>query len=161
MSTNNNKKYRIVWEKWFDPFGEDDLESVPEMMTSEDIEADFYEDEEEYEALGEENDHLLVDDEIEFYKKPVRVVITPMGVIPYTNNTASNKIFNFWVGHTDFNISPGIVAIIESISGVETLDVFTRYRFRIGVGKLFDAGIVMSSISDALYYHLEKLESQD
>lgn len=154
----NNKKYRIVWEKWFDPFGEDDLDSVPEMVTSEDIEADFY-DEEEEEIEGDDN--LALDDAIEFYKQPVKVVITPMGVIPYTNNTASNKIFNFWVGHTDFNLSPGIVAIIESISGVETLDVFTRYRFRIGVGKLFDAGIVMSSISDALYHHLEKAENED
>ena len=80
-----------------------------------------------------------------------------MGMIPYTDNTASSKIFNFWVGHTNFDLTPVIVKKIELIEGVETLDVFTRYRFRVGIGKLFDSAFVMSSIAENIYDYLDDI----
>jgi len=136
----------IVWQKWSDPLGEDDLEAIPEENDAFDSEAEFYEDDSE----SSEEEH----EAIEFYKRPTKVIMTPMGIIPYTDNTASNKIFNFWVGHTNFDISLPICNIIEMSQGVETLDIFTRYRFRIGIGKLFDTSSVINSINNSVYKYL-------
>jgi hypothetical protein len=74
-----------------------------------------------------------------------------MGIIPMNENTMSGKIFNFWMGHTNFNITKKIADIIEQTDGVETLDIFTRYRFRIGVGKAFDDSSVMRTINKRVY----------
>lgn len=143
---------RLVWQKWFDPFGEDDLDAIEEHSDF-DTEELYEEENHDFEENIEETEH-----EANFYKKPTRVVLTPMGMIPYTDNTASSKIFNFWVGHTNFNITPAIAARIEKIEGVETLDIFTRYRFRIGIGKLFDPALIMSSIAENIYDYLNEME---
>ena len=139
----------IVWQKWFDPLGEDDLDQMEVMESA--TEPEFYsEDGEE-----EEVEHISSEEE-EFYKRPTKVIMTPMGIIPYTENTASNKIFNFWVGHTNFNLNLTVCRLIENAEGVETLDVFTRYRFRIGVGKLFDDKTVMREINENVYNFLNQ-----
>jgi len=128
---NIENKYLIVWQKWFDPFGEDE-----ETHDYTDYAGDQYE------------------DTSEFQPKTFKAISTPMGIIPYTENTASSKIFNFWVGHTNFDITTHISSIIEQTKGVETLDVFTRYRFRIGIGKIFDESEVKSSITKTTYEYL-------
>lgn len=130
----------IIWQKWFDPFGDDDP-NITKIHGDEDEDDNL-----DHEEL--ENDSLL--------QKPVRAIATPMGLIPYTENTASSKIFNFWVGHTNFSITKSISDIIEQIDGVETLDIFTRYRFRIAIGKAFDCSKVMRSINDNVYEWLQK-----
>jgi hypothetical protein len=79
-----------------------------------------------------------------------------MGIIPINENTASGKIFNFWLGHTNFDITKKIFDIIEKTEGVETLDIFTRYRFRISVGKAFTDSVVMKDIQESAYEQLEK-----
>jgi hypothetical protein len=79
-----------------------------------------------------------------------------MGIVPINEYTASSKIFNFWTGHTNFSITPNIANIIESVDGVETLDIFTRYRFRIAIGKIFNSGEVMNKVSSSIYSHLEE-----
>lgn len=137
----------IVWQKWFDPLGEDDLDQMEGIKSA--TEPEFYseEDEEQLES---------VDEEEEFYKRPTKVIMTPMGIIPYTENTSSNKIFNFWVGHTNFNLNMPICRLIEDAEGIETLDIFTRYRFRIGVGKLFDDKTVMREINETVYTFLDQ-----
>jgi hypothetical protein len=74
-----------------------------------------------------------------------------MCIVPYNELTAPGSLFNFWVGHTNFNLSKKIVKIIEESEGVEILDVFTRYRFRIGIGKCFSDSETMKTINDKLY----------
>lgn len=144
-----NHIYRIVWEKWYDPLGEDDLESFDEQeITSDNISPIFYDDN------GQELNEDKIDIDDETYKKPVKIIVTPMGIIPYTENTASNKIFNFWVGHTNFNLSQPVCHLIENSEGVETLDIFTRYRFRIGIGKLFDVKTTINQIDNRIYDYL-------
>lgn len=118
----------IIWEKWQDPFGEKN-EDIPDY--------DDYTDEEEGAVVS-------------------KVLLTPMGMIPYNDNTASCKIFNFWLGHTNFSITKTIADILENVDGVETLDIFTRYRFRIGIGKAFDDSDVMRTINNCIYPILGK-----
>ena len=144
-STNNMKKTPlIVWEKWVDPLG---LEQENK------YEENFFEDEEndESELLGDSSSEF---DDRQKPPKSVRVLSTPMGFIPMDQTMPAGKIFNFWMGHSNFNITKPIAYIIEKTDGVETLDIYTRYRFRIGVGKLFEDGDVMREINSKLYEHL-------
>lgn len=135
----------IIWQKWFDPFGEDDSESKSSIDS---LRHNEEEDENEDEEDNFDNANHL------YSKKPLRAIATPMGLIPYTENTASSKIFNFWVGHSNFDLSARVVNIIEDTEGTETLDVFSRYRFRIAIGKAFDDAKVMKNINDRVYHHI-------
>lgn len=135
----------IIWQKWIDPFGLDDMEELD----------NFYNEEEEEKFLSYEDKEE--DKEIPLKPKQnrqIKVIATPMGIIPFNENTASSKIFNFWIGHTTFDITKNIADIIETMSGVETLDIFTRYRFRIGVGKAFNDSEVMRNITTKIYQEL-------
>ena len=148
----NEKENLIIWQKWADPFGEDD--PIDQLFDGLDASiADEYSnftdiDHQEIEEHKENKDILK-------NRKNIKVMATPMGIIPVTENTASGRIFNFWTGHTNFNITKKIVSLIEETNGVETLDIFTRYRFRISVGKAFDDSSVMRHINDNIYSYLE------
>lgn len=138
--------YQIIWEKWIDPFG-DDIEET---------QWNSYDDDDE--------DIEIISDQQELFKnkgRPVRVISSPMGLIPYNEHTSSGKIFNFWVGHTNFNLSKNVVNIIEKCEGVEILDIFTRYRFRIGIGKCFNDNEVMTNIKDTIIDYLKEKNSND
>ena len=128
----------IVWQKWSDPFGEDDIGDNDLILSHDDDE------------LNEESEYQSSNSPA-MNSKPMKAIATPMGIIPYTENTASSKIFNFWVGHTNFDINQSVADIIESTDGVEALDIFTRYRFRIAIGKIFDDAKVMKEINDQVY----------
>ena len=130
-----------------DPFGSDDEEILDQ------LEPEFYD--EENNAIKTEG-KAEEDDEDRNSKKTssIRVMATPMGIIPITENTSSSKIFNFWMGHTNFSITHRVAEIIEEAEGVETLDVFTRYRFRIAIGKAFIDSSIMKNINDSVYEHL-------
>jgi hypothetical protein len=58
--------------------------------------------------------------------------------------------FDCWVGHTNFDITPKIREKLNLIPGVELLKIFSRYRFFIGVGNMFDFGEVRKSIEKEL-----------
>jgi len=138
----------IVWEKWIDPFGND----IDETLWT-----DYNNDTE----MGVLMDSQEPDEEtrerplIKNISKSIKVIASPLGLIPYNEHTASSKIFNFWIGHSNFNISEFIKNTIENIDGVEILDIFTRYRFRIAVGKCFNDSETMKLINDKVYEALE------
>lgn len=134
----------IQWEKWRDPFGIEDAET-------------------DYSGIEESKD-LYLDEEAEAIESgmkigpfsssaingPVKIISTPMGLIPIDSNM-TNKLFNFWTGHTNFDITKKVKDVIESTEGVETLEIYTRYRFRVGVGKAFNDSDVMRSINKNVY----------
>jgi hypothetical protein len=142
MSNQTTENYLIIWQKWFDPFGSDEEQNIELVSTdSEEKFTNNYEDD-------------IESDESHIHSKPIRAIATPMGLIPYNENTASGKIFNFWIGHTNFSITKEISDLIEASHGVEALDIFTRYRFRIAIGKAFDGSKVMKHINDKVYKYL-------
>jgi hypothetical protein len=166
------KNYKLVWEKWRDPFGDDDL--TKEIMDNQQYAEEKFLEEMGIESfenfrkqLEEAAEHHDEDEEdIEepenpkdtFAPAPIKAINTPMGIIPYAEQTASGKIFNFWVGHTNFNITEPVASIIEHCAGTECLDVFTRYRFRVGIGKLFTERDVMADINNRVLAYLESKE---
>lgn len=79
-------------------------------------------------------------------------LITPL--IPLTNKLVDDILmlssFDCWMGHTNFDITPKIKNILNAIPGIELLKICSRYRFFIGVGKMFDFKTVRQHIEDAL-----------
>jgi hypothetical protein len=79
----------IVWEKWVDPFGKE-MDDAKWTDYENEID-DIYDVDIEDENQDEDDIPLLMTD-----KKEIRVIATPMGLMPYNELTAPGKIFNFW-----------------------------------------------------------------
>lgn len=58
--------------------------------------------------------------------------------------------FDCWVGHTNFNITEDIKKQMNRIEGIEVLKICSRYRFFIGIGKMFSFKEVRKNIEDQL-----------
>jgi len=140
-----HNQYKIIWQKWHDPFGQD----------IEDIKETDYENEVDevpnIQSISEDTDLQIFNNK----SKAIKVIASPMGLVPYNEHTASSKIFNFWLGHSNFDITKTISEVIELTDGVEILDIFTRYRFRIGVGKCFGDSETMIRIQNNIYRYLD------
>lgn len=70
------------------------------------------------------------------------MVMTKMGGFP--------NEFNLWLGHTNFDIDELVLSQIEETEGVESVDVFSPYRMRVGIGLMFDEVNVRLGIQKAL-----------
>lgn len=80
----------------------------------------------------------------------VLTLVGPMGIVPLNERNIPGKTYNFWIIHTNFDIGDKEKSILEKLPGVETLDIFTRYRVRIGIGKVFDEDDVKTEIEKQL-----------
>jgi len=129
------KKKQIVWEKWEDPF------------EAEQFNPEHYEDidEETYDQLVEESEEA-VENAQQTSNQQYKFIVTPFGVFS-PEKISIGKHFKFWIGHTNFTISSKIASIIENTEGVEVLNVYTRYRFRIAVGHSFSDRHIMHLIN--------------
>ena len=144
---------KIVWQKWYDPYGDDieDNEWNEAIIDSQKNQNEEVQEDYEQKVASANN----IQQNVSQVKKPMKLMFTPMGIIPITEYSTPSKVFNFWMAHTNFDITPKINSLIEKSEGVETLDVFTRYRLRIGIGKAFDTGKVMRQINASIAQHLE------
>lgn len=143
-----NKPKIILWQKWIDPYEPptDDgkvLADLSEEELDDSAHWDSY-----VEGIDEQNPE---DKNQVLFHSSTKAIMTPMGMIPVHEKTACTKIFKFWIGHTNFNITSDVALAIEKIEGVEVLDIFTRYRFRIAIGKAFKDRNVMQTIQEAVY----------
>ena len=143
-------KKTILWQKWTNPFEPptDDAVSLNNIDVEDFLDRDEWGQYNNDENLEEQNDRQ------EITRTNTKAVITPMGIVPFNEHTACTKTFKFWIGHTNFDISPKAKNIIENTQGVETLDIFTRYRFRISIGKAFQDRSVMQKVQNNLYEKL-------
>jgi hypothetical protein len=73
-------------------------------------------------------------------------------MIPIDNKLIENitmaQNFDCWMGHTNFNITKDIKDKLNRTEGVELLKICSRYRFFIGVGRMFDFKDVRKTIED-------------
>jgi hypothetical protein len=56
--------------------------------------------------------------------------------------------YDCWVGHANFDITPSIMAKLKNTEGIEALKIISRYRFFIGVGRMFDFSEVRKFIEN-------------
>jgi hypothetical protein len=94
---------------------------------------DEYDTMEEYEEASDKKSHIM---------------------IPMTENMIKdiNLLNNFdcWIGHTNFDITKEVRQKLDKISGIEALKIYSRYRFFVGVGKMFDFKNVRKEIETQL-----------
>lgn len=73
-------------------------------------------------------------------KNPLSIVIQKM--LPLTPQVIDDismlANFDCWIGHTNFDITPKIREQLNKIPGIEMLKIFSRYRFFVGIGQMFD-----------------------
>lgn len=121
----------------------------------------------------EENEHKSADiDDTEFEdedylgavrtkRKPFPILMTSFGIIPLTEDLMSNKTFKLWIGHTNFSISMSDANKLAEVPGVEAVKFFSRYRFLVCIGKLFNTSDVKLNIQHVLCDdNLEELKEQ-
>jgi len=154
-------KKKIVWEKWIDPLNSniDEVEypghSTPELEEDRPIEflssdANFEEKYEEH--LDAEESEYGHGKNISF--NPMRIVSTPQGFVSLTEHSFASKHFDFWTMHYNHDITKEIVEAIEKCEGVETINVLTRYRIRIGFNRpliqygAFDLNVLRKNIEN-------------
>ena len=130
---------KVGWTKWKNPYAVEEEEDKYE----EECELEEYEEEENRD--GPPNHQM-------------RVIITPNCAIPLPEHSSPQKVFNLWMAHTNFNISRNILDIVQEVDGVETLDVFSRYRMRIGIGKMFDTQETIGRINNKIYQSLSGIK---
>jgi hypothetical protein len=130
---------KIAWEKWDEAeFLQDDH---PEPEKPEDLTFSSFEEEEipnlEAQMFG-------------IGGFPAPKVRTPLGVFSIDDPMRPSSMFDCWVGHTNFDITNGLCAKIEEVPGIEAFRVISRYRFFIGVAKLFSFRDVREEIQKSL-----------
>lgn len=137
----------ISWHKWRNPY---------KPLKKKDIEDD------EYTKIGNVDLDYHNESEDDNSDGNNLILFTPLGPIPLNDNNDAEKIFNFWMGHTNFNISKPIKKIINKIEGVEILNIYTRYRFRVGIGNLFQPQTVITDINRKISeYFREKTTNEE
>ena len=116
---------KFVWELWKDPIDIEDIKTTES-------------------PTWEEETKLL--------QSMTPVMQTHFGLLPIFENNQASKRFEFWILHTNFDITKPIIQLIDSVAGVETLEVFTRYRLRIGFPRsgLFDVRTVKQQIQKTI-----------
>lgn len=67
--------------------------------------------------------------------------------------------FDCWIGHTNFNITTSIKNKLNEVDGIEVLNVVSRYRFFIGIGKMFQFSDVRKDIEETIISKGETLGS--
>jgi len=139
-------KRHIVWKKWNDPSTQIKQQLQNHMRTQllQHLNTNEYQDDDENDSVYEHNFAKQ-------YEMP-----TPIEV------TCELLKFNFWVGHTNFNITKPIVKILDSTDGVETLELVSRYRFRVGIGTAFNEGVVKNNIASSItsYFNHNKINEK-
>ena len=65
--------------------------------------------------------------------------------------------YDCWIGHTNFDLTEGIKKTLNKITGIEVLKICSRYRFFIGVGRMFDFSDVRKTVEE----ELQNLKKED
>ena len=132
---------KFAWEIWRDPLNSNlkDVEWPGHEPKNDKVE--FYD-------FADENTAAVKNVDEEFMKNlgkkihsisPIKVVNTKMGLLTVTENALAANHFEFWILHTNFDITEEVAETICKSRGVDAFIPLTRYRCRIGfpTSKLF------------------------
>ena len=99
-------------------------------------------------VYSEEEDEEDEYEEMEAYKQANAT--SNMPILPISkelmDDMAMLSNFDCWIGHANFDITKEIKSKLNKTEGVELLKVFSRYRFFVGIGKMFDFKEVRKNI---------------
>lgn len=107
------------------------------------------------EVSGEEVDEKEVlddvyDDGFDDEKELPAIMSTPWGPFRVNDRMNPYRQFEFWMGHTNFNIDQAAKDVLDNTLGVEVLFIISPLRFMIAKGKMFEWTDVRLAIERAL-----------
>jgi hypothetical protein len=111
------------------------------------------EDDDEDEIINDEDDDDTYSDDDDDDKKNLSM-LTINKLMPLTPQIVEDvsmlSNFDCWIGHTNFDITPKVKDSLNKIPGIEILKIFSRYRFFVGIGQMFDFQEVRHDIEKEL-----------
>lgn len=136
------KEYKIGWQKYED-YLEKQLTSPLLDILSEAMMSKM------------ETEEIEEDDEISAYEDEVEKENTHMStMIPMSpklmDDISMLSSYDCWLGHTNFDITNEVKDKLDATSGIEVLKICSRYRFFIGIGKMFDFTEVRQFIEESI-----------
>ena len=131
------KKLKIGWQKYEDIL-EQQMSSPLLSMMMEKIQDSYTEE-------GDEEENVYAQEEILEQQN----LMIPISKQLFEDMSMLTN-FDCWMGHTNFDITNETKNILNKIEGVEIMRICSRYRFFVGIGKMFDFKNVRSLIEKAL-----------
>jgi len=132
--------------EWPGAFGTFETDELIRKAVNGQLPKDIEEIMEEEEVWNDEIEDELEESPIDIKQVKMGIMATPMGIIPITEHTAAGQVFNFWTAHTNFRMTQNILNIVDQTDGIESVDLFTPYRWRIAIGKVFDSSTVKNDV---------------
>jgi len=100
------------------------------------------------------DDEIDEDEDSDEYEEDNTSIIKSSPMIPLTPQLIEDismlSSFDCWIGHTNFDLTHSTKDILNKVPGIELLKICSRYRFFIGVGRMFDFTKVRNDIESAL-----------
>jgi len=139
----SKKKNKIAWQKYEDLIEQQMSSPLLDILTSKisNMTSEEYEEEE-----GEENVEYVYEDANSTAAQNIMLPISEKLLEDMT--MLSN--FDCWMAYTNFDITKDMKSILNTVEGIEVMRVCSRYRFFIGVGKMFNFKEVRSDIEITL-----------
>src|SRR3990167_840241 len=123
-------------------------------------------DDEEYiidkrEKHDEDEGDLFTENERSFtFNVPINIR-TPLGVFNSSDPMLPSRLFSCWVCHTNFDIGQKEYNVLMKTPGIEIIRVLSRYRFFMGVGKLFNMRDIRRELNKELCGKISKQDEED
>ena len=93
---------------------------------------------------GEEEEYSYTEEETEEQISMIPLSSKMLDDIAMLNN------FECWMGHTNFDITLEIKDKLNKIRGIELLKICSRYRFFVGIGRMFNFKDVRKVIDEEI-----------
>lgn len=145
-----NIKRRIGWQKYEDVI-ESQIDSPLLNMLLQKAQSLTIDDEDQLDTLE--------DKELENQNSFSQQVMIPVDNKLIENITLAQS-FDCWMGHTNFNITKEVKKQLNRTEGVEILKICSRYRFFIGIGRMFDFKDVRKNIEELFLVEGEKVNEK-
>ena len=134
---------KIGWQKY-----EDLLESQMDSPLLDSLMRKF----QSQDVLGDDEFEEFTEEEIEMMQalqQNQSQMMVPVDDKLMENITLAQN-FDCWMGHTNFNLTKEIRDKLNKTDGVEVLKICSRYRFFVGIGRMFDFKDVRQNIEKLL-----------
>ena len=134
------KTYKVGWQKYEDVIEEQISSPIVDQL---------------YNAMIRKSEESIIEDlteeELEQMERMIEQDMSQTNEMINIPEGLANEIslatnFDCWIAHTNFNLTESIKNKLDQIEGVEMLKIFSRYRFLIGVGRMFNFSDVRQEI---------------
>ena len=133
---------KIGWQKYKDMIQKQITSPLASLLASNQLMFD-----QEQVFSEQEDDSIDFSEFVESEEKELLVVPVPADFYSQINLVTN---YECWIGHTNFDITEAVKDKINDTLGVEILKVYSRYRFFIGIGRMFDFKDVRQIIEETL-----------